>query len=162
FEKFFIVNIYAQNSGERDLKNADARAKFDDHFFNRLQELKKTRKEIIVTGDFNVVHLPIDTSNFVRQHNKVPGVLDFEMDNFQKLLNSGFINTFRYLYPKKVKYTYYSYLHRARALGKGMMIDYFLVTPGLIDHVSDVKVLDNIYGSDHIPLELIINEKKLF
>jgi exodeoxyribonuclease III len=158
FEKFFIVNVYVQNSGVSGLQNVKARQVFDQILFARLQQLKKTKKEVIVTGDFNVVHLPIDTSNFAGQHNRVAGVLDFEMNNFQMLLDSGFVNVFRHLYPRRRKYTYFSYFRNGRKRGSGMMIDYFLVTPGLVPYISDMKVLDDIYGSDHLPIELIFNE----
>jgi exodeoxyribonuclease-3 len=154
FSQFYLVNVYAQNAGQGTLKNLGLRNHWDDILYNNISTLKK-KKEVVVLGDFNVVELEMDTYNFEKQRNKVAGVTDLERDNFKRLLNSGMYNAFREFYPNKVKYTYYSYFRNSRKFNRGMTLDYFLVTPRLMDNrVYDVKVLDNIYGSDHLPIEM--------
>jgi exodeoxyribonuclease III len=156
FEKYYLVSIYAQNSGEENLKNLELRKKWDSEFLKRVTKLK-AKKEVILTGDFNVVHLPIDTSNFEKQRNKVAGVTDLERNNFKNLLSKGFFNVFRILHPEKIKFTYFSYRTRGRKYNSGMQIDYFLVTQKLLKYVKSINILDNIYGSDHLPIQLILD-----
>jgi exodeoxyribonuclease III len=154
FESFCLISVYVPNSGTRVNALDERINEWDVEIFLHLNTLKRY-KDIIYTGDLNVVHLEKDTFNFKRQRNKVAGVFDVERDNFQALLDSGFINVYRELHPRKVEYTYFTYLYDARATNTGMTLDYFLVTPSLFDHVISMKVYKHVYGSDHAPIELV-------
>ncbi len=112
---------------------------------------------MIITGDLNVAHQPIDLKNPKSNYNKTAGYTEVEIQGFKSLLNAGFIDTFRYLYPDKIAYTYWSYRFNARARNAGWRIDYFLVSEDLIDKVQDVIIHSEIMGSDHCPLSLIID-----
>lgn len=153
FEKFHFVGVYVPNSGD-GLKTLEYRTKTWDPEFYKLLNKLKAKSPVIVAGDFNVVQFEKDTKHFSTQRNKLAGVTDIERFNFSKLLNSGFENAYRELFPEKVEYTFFSYKTRGRQYNSGMTIDYFLVT--LQIKVKDVKVLDNVYGSDHLPLMMII------
>lgn len=161
FDKFYLVSVYVQNAGE-NLKNLDMRNKWDQKMFKYLNMLK-SKKEVIYCGDLNVVNYEIDTYNFKQQRNKVAGVTDLERDNFHKLLDSGFIDVYREKYGSQIQYTYFTYLFDARRYNRGMRLDYFLSTENLYDSIKDIKILDNVVGSDHVPVEIILdlkNDKK--
>lgn len=152
FDTHYLVNIYAPNSGE-NLKNLEFRTLYwDKIFLDRLLTLKKTKKEIIICGDFNVVQHPNDTWNFKVQRNKLAGVTDIERYNFNKLIENGFYNIFHEKYKTKTVFTYFTYLFNARKYNKGMVLDYILTTKKLVDKVKYIKILDNIRGSDHLPI----------
>ncbi len=154
YQDFFLVNVYVPNSGD-GLKRLDYRATWDRDFRNYLVELKN-KKPVIVTGDFNVAHQAIDLKNDKSNYNKTAGYTQVEIDGFQALLDAGFVDVFRHLYPDVVKYTYWSYRFNARKNNAGWRIDYFLVTPDLMDRVEDVVIHNEIYGSDHCPVSMIL------
>jgi exodeoxyribonuclease-3 len=155
FENFNLVNVYVPNAGQ-DLKRLDYRAKWNETFLKYLIKLNQ-QKPLIVCGDFNVAHQPIDLKNDKSNYNKTAGYTQIEIDGMTKMLNSGFIDVFRVLYPDKIQYTYWSYRFKARERNSGWRIDYFLIADSLKNKVKDVEILDQYFGSDHCPVKLIID-----
>lgn len=156
FEKFFLVAVYIPNSGY-DLKRLEYRTKrWDPAFMKHLEKLKET-KHVIVAGDLNVGHQYIDLHNPEKAKNKFAGFCDAERENFCELLKSGFVDTFRHLYPTMVKYSYWDTKTAARKDNKGWRIDYFLVDTEWLPAVKDSMIMTEVMGSDHCPVELILN-----
>ena len=116
----------------------------------------RRRKPVILCGDLNVAHQPIDIARPKENYNKSAGYTQTEIDGFTRLLESGFIDTFRRFYPETVKYTYWNYVTNARAKNAGWRIDYFLVSENLADKLKDAMVYDQYLGSDHCPVGLKI------
>ncbi len=156
FEKFFLVSVYVPNSGQK-LKRLDYRAKWNKDFKEFLLNLE-AQKPVIACGDFNVAHQPIDLKNPKSNYNKTAGYTQLEIDAMTELLESGFTDAFRYLYPDKIQYTFWNYRFNARARNAGWRIDYFLVSNKLIDKIKDVIIHDDILGSDHCPVSLILED----
>ena len=155
YQDFFLVNVYAPNAGQ-DLKRLDYKARWNKDFQAYVTALDR-QKPVIITGDLNVAHQAIDLKNPKSNYNKTAGYTEVEIQGFQALLDAGFIDTFRYLYPDKIAYTYWSYRFNARARNAGWRIDYFLVSERLIDKVKDVIIHSEIMGSDHCPISLIVD-----
>lgn len=149
---FYIVNVYVPNSGQQ-LERLSYRKIWDTDFLNYLKTLEKT-KPVIVCGDFNVAHQPIDLKNDKANYNKTAGYTQIEIDGMQNLLDAGFVDTFRYLHPKKITYSFWSYRFHARARNIGWRIDYFLISKSLVDNIKEVKILSDYYGSNHCPISL--------
>lgn len=152
FQHYYVINVYVPNSG-RDLVRLDYRKNWDTDFLNYLKAKEKT-KPVIVCGDFNVSHQPIDLKNPKSNYNKTAGYTQTEIDGMTNLIDAGFIDVFRKLYPEKVAYTYWSYRFNARAKDVGWRLDYFLVSSSLMKNVSDLKIYKSIEGSDHCPVQL--------
>lgn len=155
FGNFFLVTVYTPNSGQ-GLKRLDYRAKWDDEFRNYVVSLKQ-KKPVIICGDLNVAHQPIDIARAKENYNKSAGYTQQEIDGFTRLLESGFIDTFRRMYPEEVKYTYWNVMFNSRARNVGWRIDYFLVSESLVANVKDAMIYDQILGSDHCPVGLKID-----
>ena len=154
YDNFFFVGAYVPNSGE-GLKRLDFRMQFENDLLEYLNELKKI-KPVIYTGDLNVAHNEIDIKNpQANIHNA--GFTKEEREKFTTLLSNGYIDTFRKLYPQEVKYSWWSYRFNARANNAGWRIDYFLVSEDIFSKVKDSKIHNDIYGSDHCPIELDID-----
>ncbi len=154
FEEFYMVNIYTPNS-KRELERLEYRQIWEDEIRKYLLKLNKT-KPVIMCGDLNVAHKEIDLKNpkSNRQH---AGFTDEERTKMTELLNAGFTDTFRYVYPEKTDaYTWWSYMGRAREKNVGWRIDYFIVSKDLNDKIKDAKIHSEIMGSDHCPVELEI------
>lgn len=151
---YFLVTVYTPNSGEQ-LQRLDYRSRWDKEFMDYLLWLRR-RKPVIVCGDLNVAHQPIDIARPKENYNKSAGYTQTEIDGFTRLLESGFIDTFRRLYPETVKYTYWNYVTNARAKNTGWRIDYFLVSENIGDKIRDAMVYDQYLGSDHCPVGLKI------
>ena len=160
FENFYLVNCYTPNS-QRELKRLKYRMQWEEDFKKYLIKLDK-KKPVILCGDLNVAHNEIDLKN--PSNNKTTatkpgnaGFSDQEREKFTQLLNSGFIDTFRYFYPKKQgAYTWWSYMFNARANNSGWRIDYFCVSQNFISNVKDSLILSDILGSDHCPIKLLL------
>lgn len=153
FDKFFYVASYVPNAGE-GLKRLDFRLQYEKDLLEYFEELEK-RKPIIYAGDLNVAHKEIDIKNpKANEHNA--GFTIEERNAFSNLLNKGYIDTFRYLYPETIKYTWWSYRFNARANNAGWRIDYFVVSSALKDLIKDTIIHNEIFGSDHCPIELDI------
>ncbi|MBQ2658138.1 MAG: exodeoxyribonuclease III [Erysipelotrichaceae bacterium] len=155
YEDFYFVCAYVPNSKD-GLKRIDYRMHWEDDLRAHLMKLDK-KKPVIYTGDLNVAHNEIDLKNPDENHFSA-GFSDQEREKFGKLLDSGFTDSFRKIYPDKVKYTWWSYRTRARERGVGWRIDYFVVSDRLMDKVKDSVIYDEIQGSDHCPIGLIMEE----
>lgn len=155
FEKFFLINIYTPNS-KRELERLEYRQIWEDEIRKYLTNLKLI-KPVIMCGDLNVAHNEIDLKN-PKTNRKNAGFTDEERTKMTELLNAGFIDTFRYKYPDlEGKYSWWSYMFHAREKNAGWRIDYFVVSEDLKENIEDAKILSEIYGSDHCPVELDIN-----
>lgn len=153
YDKFYLVNAYVPNSQE-ELKRLDYRMVFEDNMRAYLIELNQN-KPVIYCGDLNVAHERIDLKNpDTNQRNA--GFSIEERNKMTELLSSGFIDTFRYLYPDKVLYSWWSYRFQARLKNAGWRIDYFLVSDAIKNRIIDSKIHTTILGSDHCPVELQI------
>lgn len=153
FDDFYFVNVYVPNS-QRGLTRLFYRMEFDENFRNYLKRLDE-KKPVIACGDFNVAHNPIDIRN-PESNERNAGYTIEERTQFQKLMESGFIDSFRYLYPDKVQYTWWSYMFNARANNVGWRIDYFILSERLASKMKNSIIRDEIYGSDHCPVVLEI------
>jgi len=154
YPTFFLVTVYTPNAGE-GLARLDYRERWDREFKEYLEWLNR-RKPVIACGDFNVAHQPIDIARPKDNYNKSAGYTQREIDGFTRLLEAGFIDTFRRFYPEAVKYTYWNYVTNARAKNTGWRIDYFLVSESIIDKVKDAMVYDQYLGSDHCPVGVTV------
>ena len=155
YPNFYLVNVYVPNSGQQ-LERLDYRKKWDSDFLNYLKNLKNT-KPLIVTGDFNVAHKPIDLKNDKANYNKTAGYTQIEIDGMSAMINAGFVDVFRHLHPNQIIYTYWSYRFKARERNIGWRIDYFLISSKLKNNIKTTSILSDYYGSDHCPIHLEIN-----
>lgn len=155
YDDFYLVNAYVPNAKEQ-LARLDYRMFWEDEMLEHLNKLDKI-KPVIYCGDLNVAHEEIDLKN-PKSNRKNPGFSDEERAKMTTLLNSGFVDTFRYLYPEKVEYSWWSYRFNARANNAGWRIDYFVVSESIIDKVKDSKILMDVMGSDHCPVQIEIGE----
>ena len=156
FENFYFVNVYVPNS-QRDLKRLEYRMKWEDNFRNYLKNLDAV-KPVIICGDLNVAHKEIDLKNPASNHHNA-GFTDEERGKFDELLNAGFIDTFRFLYPDKENiYSWWSNFRNARKNNSGWRIDYFLISERIKDKISAATIEDKIFGSDHCPVTLTFTE----
>lgn len=154
YEDFYFVTVYTPNSGE-GLKRLDYRMSWDEGFLVYVKELE-SKKPVIMCGDFNVAHKEIDLKN-PKTNRKNAGFTDEERATFTKLLDAGFLDTFRYFYPDlEGAYSWWSYRFQARAKNAGWRIDYFLTSACLEDKLRDSKIHSDVMGSDHCPVELDI------
>jgi exodeoxyribonuclease-3 len=154
YPDFYLVTVYVPNSGE-GLKRLEYRGKWDEDFRNYLVALNQ-KKPVIVCGDLNVAHQPIDIARAKENYNKAAGYTQQEIDGFTKLLESGFVDVYRRFYPEEVKYTYWNYLFNARSRNVGWRIDYFLLSEELVPKVKDALIYNQYLGSDHCPVGLRI------
>lgn len=155
YDKFYLVTVYTPNA-KNDLSRLEYRMKWEDDFKSYLKMLELT-KPVVVCGDLNVAHNEIDIKN-AKSNRGSAGFTDEERDKFSKLLEAGFIDTFRYLYPEKIKYSWWSYMGHARENNTGWRIDYFVVSNNFINKVNDSIIHDHILGSDHCPIEIDIED----
>lgn len=152
FANFYLVNCYTPNS-KQDLSRLSYRCKWEDDFRKYLIKLK-SKKSVILCGDLNVAHNDIDLKNPSSNHNNA-GFTNEEREKFTKLLESGFTDSFRYLYPDKIgAYTWWSYIGKARTRNVGWRIDYFLVSNNIRQNIMNSKIYSEVLGSDHCPVGL--------
>ena len=155
FEKFFLVNCYVPNS-KRELERLEYRVSWEDKLREYLKELDKT-KPVIYCGDLNVAHKEIDLKNPNSNHHNA-GFTDEERNKMTELLEAGFVDTFRYMYPdRRDEYSWWSYMFNARENNAGWRIDYFIVSDRIKNKIIDAKIHQEILGSDHCPVELDID-----
>ena len=154
FEDFYMICIYTPNS-KRELERLDYRQIWEDEIRKYMLELNKN-KPVIMCGDLNVAHKEIDLKNPDTNHRSA-GFTDEERNKMTELLNSGFIDTYRYKYPDKIEYSWWSYMRQARSKNIGWRIDYFIVSKELEENIQDAKIHTEILGSDHCPIELDVN-----
>lgn len=149
FEKYYFVTVYTPNS-KRGLERLDYRQVWEDAFREYLLNLKKI-KPVMICGDLNVAHQEIDLKNDKTNH-KNAGFTDEERAKFTELLESGFVDTFRYMYPDKEMYSWWSYMFKAREKNAGWRIDYFVVSDDLKKQIKDAYIYTDVLGSDHCPV----------
>lgn len=152
---YYFLTVYVPNS-QNELKRLEYRMKWEDDFREYVSKLSK-EKPVIICGDMNVAHKEIDLKNPASNHHN-PGFSDEERGKFQELLDAGFVDTFRYKYPdRRDIYSWWSYRFNSRENNAGWRIDYFLVSDYVKDKIVDAKIHNEIYGSDHCPVELEID-----
>jgi exodeoxyribonuclease III len=149
-----LFNIYFPN-GQRGQDRVDYKLAFYAHLLKLCSKLHKRGEQVIITGDFNTAHMPIDLKN-PKENEKTSGFLPEEREWVQKLLDHGFVDAYRRLYPEKVEYTWWTYRLNARQRGIGWRLDYFLVSEALMPRVKDVVIYDKVMGSDHCPVVLTL------
>ena len=155
FDDFYMVTVYTPNSQD-ELRRLEYRMKWEDDFREYLLKLNH-EKPVIVTGDMNVAHREIDLKN-PKTNRRNAGFTDEERGKMTELLDSGFIDTFRYFYPDTEGiYSWWSYRFKAREKNAGWRIDYFLVSKDMESRLKDAKIHTEVLGSDHCPVELEID-----
>ncbi|MCI8556842.1 MAG: exodeoxyribonuclease III [Lachnospiraceae bacterium] len=154
YEDFYLVTVYTPNSQD-GLARLDYRMKWEDDFLRYIQGLDE-KKPVIYCGDLNVAHKEIDLKN-PKTNRKNAGFTDEEREKMTHVLESGFVDTFRYFYPEMESiYSWWSYRFRAREKNAGWRIDYFIVSERLTKRLEDAKIHTDILGSDHCPVELLL------
>ncbi len=154
YEDFYLLCVYTPNA-QRELARLSYRMEWEDALREYMKSLD-SKKPVIYCGDLNVAHEEIDLKNPKTNHFSA-GFSDEERGKFTELLEAGFKDTFRSLYPDKVKYSWWSYMYGARAKNVGWRIDYFVVSDRLLDKVKDSFILNEIMGSDHCPVGIEID-----
>ena len=154
FEEFYLVTVYTPNS-QNELARLDYRMRWETDFLKYLKKLEE-KKSIIVCGDFNVAVEEIDIKNPHTNHNSA-GFTDAERGQFRNLLSSGFTDTYRFLHPDEVKYSWWSYRFKARERNAGWRLDYFLLSDFVKDKIVSADILTDVMGSDHCPISLDID-----
>lgn len=154
FDKFYLVNVYTPNS-QRALARLSYRMEWEEDFRNYLLSLNKP---VVLCGDLNVAHQEIDLKN-PKTNTKNAGFTIEERNKLTELLQSGFVDSYRYLYPDKLgAYTWWSYMGNARTNNSGWRIDYFVVSEGLKDNIVEANIFPEIYGSDHCPVGIVLKD----
>ena len=156
FENFYLVTNYTPNA-KRELERLDYRMVWEDEIRKYLLELNK-KKPVIMCGDLNVAHEEIDLKN-PKTNKGNAGFTNEEREKMTELLNAGFIDSYRYLYPEKIEYSWWSYMRKSREKNVGWRIDYFIVSKSIEDKIKEATIYSEILGSDHCPvgLEIKIN-----
>lgn len=154
YEDFHIVTVYTPNS-KSGLERLPYRGEWDELFNNYLQDLRKS-KPVIVCGDFNVAHQEIDIARPKANYNKSAGYTQQEIDGFSRFTANGLVDSFRKLHPEEVKYSWWSFRAGARGKNIGWRLDYFLVDENLMDSIDDAYIQDEVMGSDHCPVGILL------
>ncbi|MDP3640410.1 MAG: exodeoxyribonuclease III [Nanoarchaeota archaeon] len=156
FPRFFLVNVYTPNA-QRGLMRLEYRQQWDKDFLQYIKQLEK-KKPVIFCGDLNVAHQEIDLAH-PKANRKNAGFTDEERAGFSRILDSGFLDTFRLFTKEPGHYTWWSYMFDARKNNVGWRIDYFCVSPALQQHVKESTILPHVMGSDHCPVRLVVEDK---
>ena len=154
FDGFYLVTVYTPNSGG-ELARLGYRQTWDVAFLNYLKELEKT-KPVLVCGDLNVAHKAIDLARPKENYNKAAGFMQEEIDGMDNYHNARIVDTFRHLNPDQVKYSWWSYRGGAREKNVGWRIDYFLASEVLLPKIKESFILNEVHGSDHCPVGVMI------
>ncbi len=154
FDGFYLVTVYVPNSGSGLARLAHRKA-WDKAFQVYLKNLE-LKKPVVLCGDLNVAHRAIDLKNPKPNYNKTAGYTQDEIDGLDSLIESGFVDTFRFFYPEEIKYSWWSYRFNSRAKNVGWRIDYFLVSQSFTSRLKDAFILNEIHGSDHCPVGIEI------
>ena len=155
FIDFYLIDVYVPNSGQ-ELARLDYRQDWDKALFNYMKILEK-KKPIVICGDFNVAHEPIDIARPKENYNKSAGYTQKEIDGMDRYTQGGFVDTFRYFYPdKKDIYSWWSYRFGARQKNIGWRIDYFLISHSLLFRLKESFILNELEGSDHCPVGIVL------
>ena len=156
FEEIWLVTVYTPNS-KSELLRLDYRVEWDKAFLTHLKKLEES-KPVVVCGDLNVAHKAIDLKNDKSNYNKTPGYTQKEIDGLDNLVEAGFLDTFRMHYPEEVKYSWWSFRANARANNVGWRLDYFFASDSLKDRIFDSFILNDVEGSDHCPVGIVLSE----
>jgi len=151
---FRLFNIYFPN-GQRGKDRVDYKLEFYRELLALYDSLIAAGEEVIITGDFNTAHHEIDLAN-PKQNQETSGFLPEERAMVDEYVKHGMVDVFRHLYPEKVQYTWWTYITNARARNVGWRIDYYMISPNLVSRVADVQIHDDVMGSDHCPVSLIL------
>ncbi|MGL5318234.1 MAG: exodeoxyribonuclease III [Bacteroidales bacterium] len=155
FDRFYLVNVYVPNSGS-ELLRLDYRQEWDKAFFGFLKKLEET-KPVVLCGDMNVAHKPIDIARPQANYNKAAGFMQEEIDGMDRYTEGGFVDTFRALYPEQTgAYSWWSYRAGARAKNIGWRIDYFLISASIQPALKDAFISPEMDGSDHCPVGILL------
>lgn len=154
FDSFYLVNVYTPNV-KRGLERLEYRMKWEDEFLKYLNKLREV-KPIVLCGDLNVAHQEIDIKN-PKQNVGNAGFTNEEREKMTILLSNKYIDTYRYLYPEKQEFSWWSYMMNVRSRNIGWRIDYFIVSDNLKNNIENAKIHTLVYGSDHCPIELDLN-----
>lgn len=154
YDNFYLLNVYTPNA-QRELARLDYRMEWEDALREYILSLD-SKKPVIYCGDLNVAHNEIDLKN-PKTNRMSAGFSDQERAKFSQLLDSGFVDTFRFQHPDEVKYSWWSYMFKAREKNAGWRIDYFVVSDRIKDRIKDTYILNEIFGSDHCPVGLEID-----
>ena len=154
FDTYYLLNVYVPNSGQ-GLTRLDYREQWDAAFLDYVNGLRE-QKPVVVCGDLNVAHRPIDLKNDKSNYNKTAGYTQTEIDGMDRLQASGLVDIYRERNPDREAYTYWSYRFKARERNTGWRIDYFLISPELRPKVKDVTIYNQVMGSDHCPIGLTL------
>ncbi len=153
YDKFYLVNIYTPNS-KRELERLSYRMVWEDEIRKYLINLN-SKKPVVMCGDLNVAHQEIDLKN-PKTNRGNAGFTDEERSKMTELLNAHFTDSFRFVYPEKISYSWWSYMGHAREKNIGWRIDYFIVSEDIKERIKDAKIYEDVYGSDHCPVGLEI------
>lgn len=152
YPSFYLVTAYVPNA-QNGLKRLDYRMQWDIAMKNYLVDLQ-AKKPVFFCGDLNVAHTDKDIKNAKSNYNKSPGFTQKEIDGLEAMLDSGFIDTWRYFHPEESKYSWWSYRFNSREKNTGWRIDYFLASNSLADKITDTEIHNDIFGSDHCPVSV--------
>ena len=156
FEDFYLLNVYTPNS-QRELARLDYRCRWEDALREYILKLNE-KKPVVYCGDLNVAHQEIDLKNPKSNHNSA-GFTDSERQKMTQLLESGFADSFRVLYPEEIGYSWWSYMYNARSKNIGWRIDYFIISQALCPCLKQSFIMPEIMGSDHCPVGLVLDIK---
>lgn len=155
YDTFYLVTVYTPNSSS-ELKRLPYRTTWDSAFLSYVKTLE-AHKPVVICGDLNVAHRDIDLARPKPNYNKSPGYMQAEIDGIDNLINAGFVDSFRHQHPQTVKYSWWSYRAGAREKNVGWRIDYFLTSASLLDCYGPAEIHNEVYGSDHCPVSLVLN-----
>jgi len=155
YADYWVVTVYTPNS-QNGLARLDYRVQWDKDFRDYILKLEAS-KPVIVCGDLNVAHRPIDIKNDKSNYDKTPGYTQKEIDGMDAFLGGGFIDTFRHFYPEEEKFSWWSFRANARARNIGWRIDYFIASEKLKERLDDAFILNEVEGSDHCPVGLTLS-----
>ncbi|WP_213818379.1 exodeoxyribonuclease III [Garciella nitratireducens] len=158
YSGFILFNIYFPN-GQKNEERLQYKMEFYNAILNYCNELKSQGKNLIICGDYNTAHTDMDIKN-PKANEKRSGFLPIERQWMDYFIQNGYIDTYRYLYPERIEYSWWSYRFKARERNAGWRIDYFFVSNNFIDKVIDSKILTHVKGSDHCPIVLSIKDEK--
>lgn len=152
---FWLLNIYFPN-GQRGQDRVDYKLAFYENLLAQCERLHAAGEQLVITGDFNTAHREIDLKN-PKQNETTSGFLPEERAMIDKYLAHGFVDIWRHLHPDVEQYTWWTYISNARARNVGWRLDYYLISPSLVTRVKEVTIHDTVMGSDHCPVELVID-----
>lgn len=156
-DNFILFNIYFPN-GQRDQERLTYKLDFYEYLLDLCDEYHAAGKNIVITGDFNTAHSEIDLKN-PKENKNTSGFMPIEREWIDKYIEHGFVDAYRNLYPNKIEYSWWTYRFRARERGIGWRLDYYMVSEGLMPLVEDVIIHDDVMGSDHCPVSMIIMDE---